>query len=163
MSSTAPAPTAERTLPTLQTGHIGLNVTDLARSIAFYRRVLGLEVVTEDTDPERRFALLGRDGRLVVTLWQQSAGTFSAAVPGLHHLSFQVDGLDEVRAAERVLRELGAEFAYDGVVPHGEGASSGGIFFADPDGIRLEIYTPKGVEETGAAAPTESAPTCGFF
>ncbi|MFJ9946325.1 VOC family protein [Kitasatospora sp. NPDC091207] len=153
MSSTATS--------TLQTGHIGLNVTDLDRSTAFYRDVLGLEVVNEGTDPERRFAFLGRDGRLVITLWQQSAGTFATAAPGLHHLSFQVDSLDEVRAAERLLRELGAEFAYDGVVPHSEGAASGGIFFTDPDGIRLEIYTPKGVEDT--AAPSGTAPTCGFF
>ncbi|MFF2039638.1 VOC family protein [Kitasatospora sp. NPDC058170] len=156
MSSTAVA-------STLQTGHVGLNVTDLDRSTAFYRSVLGLEVLGEGTDPERRFAFLGRGGTLLITLWQQSEGAFATAAPGLHHLSFQVDGLDEVRAAERLLRELGTEFAYEGVVPHGEGAASGGIFFTDPDGIRLEIYTPKGVDETGAEAPTTAAPTCGFF
>ncbi|MEU1507508.1 MULTISPECIES: VOC family protein [unclassified Kitasatospora] len=155
MSSTATS--------TLQTGHIGLNVTDLDRSTAFYRSVLGLELVKEGTDPERRFAFLGRDGRLVITLWQQSAGAFATAAPGLHHLSFQVDSLDEVRAAERLLRELGAGFAHDGVVPHSEGAASGGIFFTDPDGIRLEIFTPQGVDATGATAPTGTAPTCGFF
>ncbi|MET9396236.1 VOC family protein [Kitasatospora sp. NPDC002965] len=148
---------------TLQTGHVGLNVTDLDRSTAFYRRLLGLELLKEGTGPEQRFAFLGRDGRPVLTLWQQSAGTFATAAPGLHHLSFQVDSLDEVRAAEALLRELGASFAYDGVVPHGEGAASGGIFFTDPDGIRLEIYTPQGVDGTGAEAPAGSAPTCGFF
>ncbi|MER7757157.1 VOC family protein [Kitasatospora sp. NPDC097643] len=150
-------------LRTLQTGHVGLNVTDLARSIDFYRVVFGLAVTHEGTDPQRRFALLGRDGRLVVTLWQQSEGTFAPANPGLHHLSFEVESLDEVRAAEVLLRELGADFAYDGVVPHGEGSASGGIFFADPDGIRLEIYTRTGVDATEAAAPTTGAPTCGFF
>ncbi|MFD0275009.1 VOC family protein [Kitasatospora sp. NPDC127111] len=151
------------TSSTLQTGHVGLNVTDLDRSVAFYRRALGLELVNEGTDPDRRFAFLGRDGKLVITLWQQSTGDFATAAPGLHHLSFQVDSLDEVRAAERVLRELGAEFAYEGVVPHREGSASGGIFFTDPDGIRLEVYTPHGVDETEAAAPTKAAPTCGFF
>ncbi|KJS56637.1 VOC family protein [Streptomyces rubellomurinus] len=150
-------------LRTLQTGHVGLNVTDLARSIDFYRAVLGLDIAHEGTEADRRFALLGRDGRLVVTLWQQSEGTFSTATPGLHHLSFEVESLDEVRATEALLRELGAEFAYDGVVPHGEGSASGGIFFTDPDGIRLEIYTRTGVDATGAAAPTADAPTCGFF
>ncbi|WP_395295123.1 VOC family protein [Kitasatospora hibisci] len=148
---------------TLQTGHIGLNVTDLDRSVAFYRRALGLEPMHEGTEPDRRYAFLGREGRLVITLWQQSEGSFATGTPGLHHLSFQVDSLEEVRAAEQVLRELGAEFAHDGVVPHGEGTASGGIFFTDPDGIRLEIYTPQGVDETGAEAPTKAAPTCGFF
>ncbi|HYN95530.1 MAG TPA: hypothetical protein VES42_16910 [Pilimelia sp.] len=67
----------------------------------------------------------------------------------------------EVRAAEATLREAGAVFAYDGVVPHGEGAASGGIFFTDPDGIRLEIYAPDGAQ--ALTAPVPAAPTCGFF
>ncbi|WP_411080043.1 VOC family protein [Streptomyces sp. cmx-18-6] len=145
----------------LQTGHVGLNVTDLARSIAFYREVFDLEVVSESKDGDRPWAMLGRDNRLVLTLWQQSEGVFPTGLPGLHHLSFQVDDIEEVRATEEVLRTLGAEFAYDGVVPHGETGTSGGIFFADPDGIRLEIYTSTGADP--ADAPTSGAPTCGFF
>ncbi|MDX3377028.1 VOC family protein [Streptomyces sp. ME02-6991-2A] len=145
----------------LQTGHIGLNVTDLDRSIAFYREVFDFEVLGEGKDGDRRWAFLGRDSRLVVTLWQQSEGTFAPALPGLHHLSFQVDTVEEVRATEEVLRSLGATFAYDGVVPHGETGTSGGIFFSDPDGIRLEIYAPTGADPSDA--PTSGAPTCGFF
>ncbi|WP_405012277.1 VOC family protein [Kitasatospora sp. NBC_01539] len=155
--------TATRAPSTLQTGHVGLNVTDLARSVAFYQRLLGLEVTAEGTDPDRRFALLGRDGTLVLTLWQQSSGTFATGTPGLHHLSFQVATVEEVRAAEALLTGLGAEFAYEGVVPHSEGGTSGGIFFTDPDGIRLEVFTLAGVEATGATAPDPAAPTCGFF
>ncbi|MFJ9685856.1 VOC family protein [Streptomyces bacillaris] len=145
----------------LRTGHIGLNVTDLDRSIAFYREVLDFEVLGEGKEEGRRHAFLGRGSRLLVTLWQQSEGTFPTGLPGLHHLSFQVDTVEEVRATEEVLRTLGADFAYDGVVPHGEGATSGGIFFADPDGIRLEVYALTGADP--AAAPTSGAPTCGFF
>ncbi|CAM5442132.1 hypothetical protein SAVIM338S_02651 [Streptomyces avidinii] len=47
------------------------------------------------------------------------------------------------------------------IVAHGEGARSGGIFFHDPDGTRLEIFSPT-VDE-GLEAPVEGAPTCGFF
>ena len=68
------------------------------------------------------------------------------ALAGLHHLAFQADAIEEVRAAEERLRALGADFAYEGVVAHGEGAASGGIFFHDPDGTRLEIYAPSGAE-----------------
>lgn len=152
-STTAPA--------ALTTGHIGLNVTDLRRSIDFYQRVFGFDVLSESHDGARSFAFLGRDGALLVTLWQQSEGTFRGTAPGLHHLSFQVDSMDDVRAAETALRELSAEFVYDGVVPHAEGAASGGIFFSDPDGIRLEIYAPTGA--AGAPSPAGAAPTCGFF
>ncbi|MGW5213915.1 VOC family protein [Streptomyces sp. NPDC004051] len=145
----------------LQTGHVGLNVTDLERSLAFYREVFDFEVMGEGKEDDRRWAFLGREGRLLVTLWQQSQGAFDTGRPGLHHLSFQVESIDEVNATAEVLRGLGAEFAYEGVVPHGEGATSGGIFFTDPDGIRLEIYAPTGADP--AAAPTAAAPTCGFF
>lgn len=150
------------TTPTaLQTGHVGLNVTDLDRSLEFYRQVFGFDVQGESREAGRAFAFLGREGRLVLTLWQQSEGAFPAGQPGLHHLSFQVDSIEEVRAAEATLRELSAAFQYDGVVPHAEGAASGGIFFSDPDGIRLEIYAPSGAAEQ--SAPSGAAPTCGFF
>lgn len=145
----------------LQTGHVGLNVTDLARSTTFYRQVFDFEVLGEQTEGDRRFAFLGHDGTLLVTLWQQSSGAFPADRPGLHHLSFQVPDIEAVRQAEATLRELGVDLVHDGVVPHGEGASSGGVFFTDPDGIRLEIYAPSGADT--APAPTQGAPTCGFF
>ncbi|WP_416370488.1 VOC family protein [Streptomyces sp. PR69] len=148
-------------MKTLRTGHVGLNVTDLDRSIAFYTKALGLDVAGEGEHEGRRHAFLTHDGELLLTLWQQAADGFAASRAGLHHLAFQVDSIEEVKAAEQVLRELDAEFAYDGVVPHGEGAASGGIFFTDPDGTRLEIYASSGADI--APAPTPSGPTCGFF
>jgi lactoylglutathione lyase len=137
------------------TGHVGLNVADLDRSIGFYADVFGWDVKQRGDG----FAFLGDDDRLVLTLWQQSDGAFPTDLPGLHHLSFQVGSLEEVEAAEARVRAAGVRLHHDGVVPHGEGAASGGIFFEDPDGIRLEIFTPSGV--TGAAP--SAAPTCGFF
>ncbi|MEV4125143.1 VOC family protein [Nocardia sp. NPDC049707] len=147
--------------PQLATGHIGLNVSDLDRSVDFYRRAFGFEQLAASTDDDRRWAFLGANGKLVLTLWQQSDGAFSAETPGLHHLSFQVDTIEQVRSIEALLRELSVSFAHDGVVAHGEGVASGGIFFTDPDGIRLEVYAPTGAES--APAPSGAAPTCGFF
>ncbi|PXX54631.1 glyoxalase/bleomycin resistance protein/dioxygenase superfamily protein [Nocardia tenerifensis] len=147
--------------PQLATGHIGLNVSDLDRSVDFYRSALGFEQLTVGADGDRRWAFLGAGGKLTLTLWQQSAGAFSAETPGLHHLSFQVDTIAQVRAIEAALREQSAEILHGGVVAHGEGVSSGGIFFTDPDGIRLEVFAPAGAES--APAPSGQAPTCGFF
>ncbi|MET9429484.1 MULTISPECIES: VOC family protein [unclassified Streptomyces] len=149
------------TISTLRTGHVGINVTDLPRSLAFYGDVLGFDVLVEGKEDGRRFALLGRDGRLALALWQQADDSYAPARAGLHHLAFEVDTMEEVRAVETELRALDVTFAYDGVVAHREGASSGGIFFHDPDGTRLEIYAPTGAEE--APAPNAAAPTCGFF
>ncbi|KMO94889.1 glyoxalase [Streptomyces roseus] len=145
----------------MRTGHVGLNVTDLARSLAFYQDVLGFEPLGEGKEADRRFAFLGQDGELVLTLWQQAEGAYAPAAAGLHHLALSAATLDEVRAYEERLRGLGVEFAYEGVVAHGEGRASGGIFFHDPDGTRLEISAPAGAE--GAPAPVPGAPTCGFF
>lgn len=143
------------------TGHVGLNVTDLARSTGFYRTVFGFDVLSERTGGDRRFAMLGSGATVVLTLWEQSAQGFATDRAGLHHLAFQVPDIDAVRAAEEVLRGLDVRFAHDGIVAHGEGAASGGVFFSDPDGVRLEIYAPNGAE--GASAPVADAPTCGFF
>lgn len=145
----------------LKTGHVGLNVTDMTRSMDFYQGVFGFETLAEGKDEGKSWAFLGRDGQLLVTLWQQSEGGFDSAVPGLHHLSFQVETMEEVNAAADIIRERGDEFLHDGVVPHSEAGTSGGIFFTDPDGIRLEIYAPTGADP--ANAPTPGAPTCGFF
>ncbi|MEV6953243.1 VOC family protein [Streptomyces sp. NPDC051183] len=145
----------------LRTGHVGLNVTDLDRSLVFYRDVLGFGLLGEGKEGDRRFAFLGQDGELVLTLWQQASGGYAPAAAGLHHLALSAGTIEEVREYEERLRGLGVEFAYEGVVAHAEGAASGGIFFHDPDGVRLEISVPTGAE--GAPAPTAGAPTCGFF
>jgi lactoylglutathione lyase len=146
----------------MQTGHVGLNVTDLDRSIAFYQKVFGLELLNEpDPADPHRYARLAHDGKLILTLWPQGTDTFNADSPGLHHLAFAADGPDQVKQAQAALEEIGAQFAYQGVVPHREGADSGGLFFFDPDGTRLEISTANA--PLTAAAPSGTAPTCGFF
>jgi len=143
------------------TGHVGLNVSDLARSKRFYQQVFGFEVLAESKEPGREYAFLTQGEKIVLTLWQQSSGSFAKDRPGLHHLSFQVDSVDQVWDAERRLRDLGAVIHHHGIVPHRESAESGGLFFEDPDGIRLEIFTAAGVSE--GVAPHGAAPTCGFF
>ncbi|MER6982997.1 VOC family protein [Streptomyces carpinensis] len=146
----------------LRTGHVGLNVTDLDRSLAFYRDVLGFTLLAEGKEEGRRYAFLGDGGdQPVLTLWQQAEGAYDAGRPGLHHLAFAAESVERVREYESALRAHGADFRHEGVVAHREGAASGGIFFHDPDGIRLEISVAEGAE--GAPAPHESAPTCGFF
>lgn len=160
MSTATPTDAIPTLIGTLQTGHVGLNVTDIDRATRFYRDVFGFAVLLESGEADRRFVFLGQSDRIVLTLWQQSAGTFAAGRPGLHHLSFQVDDAEHVREVERRLREIGATIHHGGIVPHAEGATSGGIYFEDPDGIRLEVFAPAGVH---GHAPAGEAPTCGFF
>ncbi|MFE1439005.1 VOC family protein [Streptomyces sp. NPDC058739] len=149
------------TTKTLRTGHIGLSVTDLDRSLAFYRDVLGFTVTGEGKEGDSRFAFLGDGERLLLTLWEQAGQSFDPSRAGLHHLAFEADSVERVREYETALKAYGADFAHDGLVAHREGSASGGIFFHDPDGTRLEISVPTGAEE--APAPSQTAPTCGFF
>ena len=144
-----------------QTGHIGLNVSDLDRSKKFYEEVFGFTAVGESNEEGRRFAFLGQEDKLVLTLWQQAEGRFEKGHPGLHHLSFQVAAIQEVQKVSQKLKELNVPLIYNGIVPHSEGAQSGGLYFEDPDGIRLEVYAPTGAGDH--AAPTPGAPSCGFF
>jgi catechol 2,3-dioxygenase-like lactoylglutathione lyase family enzyme len=145
----------------LSTGHVGLNVSDLERSTRFYREVFGFDLAAESSAPGREYAFLALDGRLLLTLWRQSGGSAATDRPGLHHLAFQVDSIEQVRAAEERLKALGAVIHHGGIVPHGEGVDSGGLFFEDPDGIRLEISVPAGAGKS--PAPYADGPTCGFF
>lgn len=143
------------------TGHVGLNVSNLARSTAFYQNIFNFKPVFESSDAGREFAFMSNGESMVLTLWQQSAGRFDNHQPGLHHLSFQVESIQDVLAIENKLREDGIVIIYDGIVPHREGQSSAALFFEDPDGIRLEIYTREGGE--AYHAPHSDAPSCGFF
>jgi catechol-2,3-dioxygenase len=142
-------------------GHIGLSVTNLDRSLAFYREVLELEVLQASTDPDHRYAFLGAGGRLFLTLWQQSTDRFEPRRAGLHHLAFELPSFEAVQVIETRLRARGVSPHYDGVVPHREGGESAALFFTDPDGIRLEVYSATGA--AGLAAPVPGAPSCGFF
>jgi hypothetical protein len=71
---------------------------------------------------------------------------------------FQVNSIEG--KAEQQLRKL-ASIHYDGVTAHAEGAQSGGVYFDDPDGIRLEIFAATGADQI--SAPKSGAPACGLF
>lgn len=147
--------------PRVAPGHVGLNVTDLARSIRFYQEIFGFDLLGRSDQPEREYAFLGYAGIPVLTLWRQSAGRAATDRPGLHHFAFQVGSMEQVRAAEARVVQAGAVLHHHGAVAHAEGAESGGIYFEDPDGIRLEVFSPTGAG--GHPVPFAGAPSCGFF
>lgn len=141
--------------------HVGLTVTDLDRSQRFYTEVFGFSAEAVSGPDGERGVFLSKDGDLVLTLWEQGDGSFSASSPGLHHLAFRAPSRLEVEESLTRLESLGAEVFFGGLASHGAEATSGGIWFADPDGIRLEISAPSGFESE--LAPSGTAPTCGFF
>jgi len=146
--------------------HIGIGVTDLDRSLHYYRDLLGfteehaLRVEGEPTDTLLRLrgtklhaVYLSRDGVRIELLHFESppAPAKSPRVmnePGLTHLSFRVADLQAVlttlrEAGERVLEETVLDF------PQFQSAAA---FVADPDGQLIELVQAPG----DPAAPPRS-------
>ena len=157
--------------------HTGLTVSDLDRSIAFYRDLLGLELVTrwESAQPylrtivgfpdaELRIALLripgvaaGGSGHHLELLEYRSPrgvrGDPRTCNPGNVHVSFMVEDLD---AAYAELSARGVRFKSAPVqIDHGRNRGAKAVYLLDPDDITLELVQPssKGASSSPSAPP----------
>ncbi len=120
-----------------------LYVDDLARAVAFYRDILGLAALNQDT----RFAAFDVGGRSVLLLFKRGATLETVHLPGgtipPHdghgplHIAFAVTA-DELQAWEARLGEQGVAIEARTAWPRG-GHS---IYFRDPDDHLLELVTP---------------------
>jgi len=117
--------------------HIALGVADIDRTVAFYRKHVGLRVVHERTDGGMRVVWLGEDEPDVdFVLVLLPIGSPSGARGNLLHLGFAVGSREEVDAAAaagRVEGILAAEPVYGGPIV--------GYFciVTDPDGNQVEF------------------------
>ena len=147
----------------LSANHVGLTVSNLERSVAFYRDVLGFTVQYErgEVTAEYMPRLVGLPGaRLKIA---------GLDIPGLHldlieylapegateasrtcdvgngHIGFTVD---DMWAAYRHLVAAGVRFKSEPVSPT-QGPNKGGwaVYFTDPDGITLEMIQRPGPEQ----------------
>ena len=129
----------KRKINSISVGHIGLNVSDLDVSEAFYQEVLGLRVAQESLHFPFRYASMERDGQMVLTLWEQTGGKYKKRRAGINHLAFEVDSFEEVDRTKKLLENLGATWT-KGSHLYPEGSAPAAIRFKDPDGILIEIY-----------------------
>jgi lactoylglutathione lyase len=128
----------KRTAGTMALGNIGLNVSDLDISEAFYQEVFGLRVAEESLQLPFRYASMARDGKTVLTLWERSEKRVERGLQGLHHLSFEADSLEDVNRTKGILDNLGARW-FEAAEVNDEGPRPA-IYFTDPDGTRIELY-----------------------
>jgi len=116
--------------------HAVLYVSELDRSVAFYREALGMLVVVHEPGAGAAFLRLPRSGNhhdLGLFGLGRTASRPPRGSVGLYHLAWQLDTLDELVEARRTLIDLGG---YVGESDHGATKS---VYGADPDGNELEL------------------------
>jgi glyoxylase I family protein len=119
--------------------HVAIIASDYARSKAFYTEVLGLRVIAETYREVRdSYKLdLGLPDGTQIELFSFPGAPKRASYPeaqGLRHLAFATDDLD---GAVRWLEEKGVAVE---AVRVDELTGKRFTFFADPDGLPLELY-----------------------
>lgn len=121
--------------------HVALTVTDLERSVPWYRELFGADpVIDEDTGPFRHVVWMLGSGTLV-GIHQfpklESSEPCSELRPGIDHLAFGCASRAELEQWQSRLEELG--ISHGGIVDAGYGS---GLSFRDPDNIPLEFFAP---------------------
>jgi catechol 2,3-dioxygenase-like lactoylglutathione lyase family enzyme len=114
-----------------QIGFVMLGVSDLNRSVAFYRDKLGLSVKQEIPG----FAFL--DGGGVTLCLSQPLARTTGPAGGASEIVFSVD---DVRAAYQALRGRGVQFMQE---PRAVSGPMWAANFEDPDGHRLSVFGPE--------------------
>lgn len=124
--------------------HIQLSVSDMSRSLPFYRKLLvGLGLTLVNDTPTNLYGVGGRTGINISPAKAELAPDgYDQWRPGLHHFCFRVRSREDVDA----VHELAV--ACDALIVHGpqeDGFAPGyySVLFEDPDGIRIEAnYVP---------------------
>lgn len=116
-------------------GHVHLKVSDLERSIAFYRDVLGFEVTTRYGHQAAFLSAGGYHHHLGLNTWEsQGAGPAPRRAPGLYHFAIRYP--DRRALAIALKRLIAAGVPLQGASDHGVSHS---IYLADPDGNGIEL------------------------
>jgi catechol 2,3-dioxygenase-like lactoylglutathione lyase family enzyme len=126
--------------------HVDLTVTDLTSSVDFYDRVLGRLGYRRMDDVGAGapcWAIADASGgfftiALKPARTENKAARHDRYAPGLHHLAFHADSRADVDRFHDFLREIGAT-VLDPPAEYGYTPGYYAVFFADPDGIKLEV------------------------
>jgi catechol-2,3-dioxygenase len=114
--------------------HAVLYVSDLERSVEFYKRAFGFQEVARAGGMMAFLRANGGDNHHDLGLFEVGEGTARPGRSvGLYHLAWEVPSIEDLAAAAGVLTELDA---LTGMSDHGATKS---LYGHDPDGIEFEI------------------------
>jgi len=131
------APPGYRLPGDLKLGAVRLQVADLARSLEWYRRVLGVEVL-DNSHGVARLGAVGGD-RALIELHERAG---AQPVPrrgrlGLYHFAILLPDRASLARFVRHLAELGERA---GMSDH---LVSEAVYLTDPDGLGIEVYADR--------------------
>lgn len=129
--------------PNVRVGHVHLKVSDLERSIAFYRDVLGFELTQRMGDSAAFLSAGGYHHHVGLNTWESRDGEPPPRrATGLYHAAFLYPSRAALANALRRLRAAGVSL--DGASDHGV---SEALYLRDPDGNGLELYRDRPRDE----------------
>jgi len=122
--------------------HLGLTVSNLEKSEPFYEAILGF-MGYQQVEKNETF----------IMWWLQNAGAILISSanpnspnkfhdrysPGLHHLAFNADSREQVDSLYKLIQEIGATVLDPPAEYNQYAPGYYAVFFADPDGIKLEL------------------------
>jgi catechol 2,3-dioxygenase-like lactoylglutathione lyase family enzyme len=131
------------TLPAGALHHVDLTVSDFRRSKDFYAKVLplmGFERLPNE------FGAVAWRGASIIAIQpakpEEKDRVHSRYAPGLHHLAFRASSRAAVDALHAELVALGVTIL-DAPADYPYSAGYYAVFFADPDGMKLEyVHCP---------------------
>lgn len=124
-------PTRAAISPQTTVGAVHLTVSEMERSLAYYREAVGLEVL----DRGDRRASLGAGGRELLVLAEQPGAQLAAGYTGLYHFALLVPRRADL--AGWLAHAVRDRVALVGLSDH---FVSEALYLSDPDGHGIEIY-----------------------
>src|SRR3954447_26977379 len=134
--------------PGVRIGHVHLKVADIERALAFYRDVLGFEVMQRMGTQAAFLSAGGYHHHIGLNTWESAGGSpLPAGTTGLYHIAI----LYPTRAllADALRRLIRAGIPLEGAADHGV---SEALYLRDPDGNGVELYWDRPREKWPIAA-----------
>jgi catechol 2,3-dioxygenase len=138
--------------PQVNIGHVHLKVSDIDRSLAFYRDVLGFDVTQRLGDEAAFLSAGGYHHHLGLNTWESRGGPPPPpGTTGLYHVAIRYP--DRRTLGDALVRLRQAGIPITGATDHGV---SEAIYLRDPDGNGIELYRDRPSEDWPRAADGES-------
>ncbi|MCC6711676.1 MAG: VOC family protein [Candidatus Pacebacteria bacterium] len=120
-------------------GHIHLTVSDLDRSLAFYRDLLGFEISARYGDSAAFLSAGGYHHHIGLNTWSgKGARSAPRGYAGMYHVAFLYPSRKELA---KVLQKLiDTNYPLEGSADHGV---SEAIYLRDPDDNGVELYVDR--------------------